>query len=153
MVSQFSQSDTFVLQEGNWESIVSQGLLLLFLMWNPCPVSKLEQGWLEPSSRIFVLLWRLDQEGAPVLCHASAWMQLLQHRADERWEMLPACPSWSESIVWDWELRGKGAPFSWLHLPRIELRSHWAGEWEAVRSWNATDSGCSYYSLAGDFLE
>lgn len=44
MVSQFSQSDTFVLQEGNWESIVSQGLLLLFLMWNPCPVSKLEQG-------------------------------------------------------------------------------------------------------------
>ena len=44
MVAHFSQSDTSALEEGKWAGIVARGLLiLLLLLWNLCPVSKLEQ--------------------------------------------------------------------------------------------------------------
>ena len=137
MVAHFSQSDTSALEEGKWAGIVARGLLiLLLLLWNLCPVSKLEQEWSRPSTtqppaRVVELLsysggWAGGESSNPLPCTC-----LDIPSATQSWlwrEMVMACPSRSETIALDWELWGNGAAPFWLHFPRIELPSHWAGD-------------------------
>lgn len=92
-----------------------QGWDLVFLAWH---------AWSRAST-----LWvgvRL-KEGAQTLA-MLAWNRAFTTQSWWGWENLVAYPSWAEIVVLDWELERKGGALSsWLHLPRVDILSHWTG--------------------------